>query len=66
MFLVLHLMVPILLAADRVWDLALGLEPAIALPIFAIATLVLLPFAKGTVIGFAWSRGVTRKPVSFS
>jgi len=66
MFLVLHLMVPILLTADRVWDLPMGLELAIALPIFAIATLALLPFAKGAVIGFAWSRGVTRKPVAFS
>jgi uncharacterized protein (DUF983 family) len=66
MFLVLHLMVPILLTADRVWDLPMGLELAIAIPIFAIATLALLPFAKGAVIGFAWSRGVTRKPVAFS
>ncbi|WP_431272126.1 DUF983 domain-containing protein [Dankookia sp. P2] len=65
-FLVLHLMVPILLTADRIWNLPMGLELAIAIPIFAIATLALLPFAKGAVIGFAWSRGVTRKPVVFS
>lgn len=59
-FLVSHLMLPILLAADRVWDPPIELEMAIALPIFAIATLTLLPFAKGAVIGFAWSCGVTR------
>ena len=61
-FLVLHLMVPILLMADRAWGASMGLEMALALPIFAAATLVLLPFAKGAVIGFAWSRGVTRTP----
>ena len=42
----------------------MGLEMALALPIFAAATLLLLPFAKGGVIGFAWSRGVTRAPLT--
>ena len=59
-FLVLHLMVPIFVAADRTWDMSMGFEAAVALPIFLIATLLLLPVAKGAVIGFAWSRGVTR------
>jgi len=36
-------------------------EGAVALPMFAAATLALLPFAKGGVIGFAWAFGVTRK-----
>lgn len=66
MFLVLHLMVPVLLAVDRAWSMPMGVEMAIALPLFAFSTLGLLPFAKGAVIGFAWSRGVTRKPVAFS
>ena len=66
MFLVLHLMVPILLTIDRAWAMPMGLEMAIAIPLFAVSTLALLPFAKGAVIGFAWSRGVTRKPVAFS
>jgi uncharacterized protein (DUF983 family) len=61
-FLVLHLMVPILFAADRTWDMSVGFEAALAIPIFLIVTLLVLPFAKGAVIGFAWSRGVTRKP----
>ena len=60
-FLVLHLLVPILFAADRTWDMSVGWEAAIALPIFVVATLALLPFAKGGVIGFAWAFDVTRK-----
>ena len=63
-FLVLHLMVPILFTADRTWDMSVGLEMALALPLFLIATLLLLPFAKGAVIGFAWARGVTRNPAA--
>jgi uncharacterized protein (DUF983 family) len=63
-FLVLHLMVPILFAADRAWDMSVGFEMTLALPLFLIATLLLLPFAKGAVIGFAWARGVTRNPAA--
>lgn len=63
-FLVLHLMVPILFAVDRGWDISVAAETAVAVPIFALATLVLLPFAKGAVIGFAWSRGVVRNPAA--
>ncbi len=61
-FIVLHLMVPILVAADRTWDMSVWTEAAIALPIFLVATVLLLPFVKGAVVGFAWSRGVTRRP----
>jgi uncharacterized protein (DUF983 family) len=63
-FLVLHLMIPILVLADRAWQLSVGLEMAVAIPIFLAATLVVLPFAKGAVIGFACSRGVVRNPGS--
>ena len=63
-FLVLHLMIPLLILADRSWQMSVGLEMAIAIPIFAIATLALLPFAKGAVIGFAWARGVVRNPAA--
>lgn len=59
-FLVLHLLVPFLFIADRTWDMSVWLEGVIALPLFLIATLLLLPFAKGAVIGFAWAFGVTR------
>jgi uncharacterized protein (DUF983 family) len=60
-FLVLHLLIPILIVADRTWDMTVWFEAAIALPIFLATTLALLPFAKGGVIGFAWAFGVTRK-----
>ena len=59
-FLVLHLLVPVLIAIDRTWNISVFWEMAFALPLFMLATLALLPFVKGAVIGFAWSRGVTR------
>jgi uncharacterized protein (DUF983 family) len=59
-FLVLHLMVPPLLFADHYWNPSVWLEGALALPVFVAATLALLPFAKGGVIGFAWALDVTR------
>lgn len=59
-FLVLHLLTPLLIVIDRVQAPSVWLEAAIALPIFIVATLATLPFAKGAVIGFAWAYGVTR------
>jgi uncharacterized protein (DUF983 family) len=65
-FLVLHLMVPILLLADRAWEMSIWFEGAVALPIFSLATLALLPFAKGGVIGLAWAFDVKRNPTARS
>jgi uncharacterized protein (DUF983 family) len=59
-FLVLHIMVPILFSADRAFNLPMWLEMTLALVIFAVVMLAMLPFVKGGVIGFAWSRGVIR------
>ena len=59
-FLVLHIMVPLLFLADRAWEMSVWLEGLMALPIFSLATLTLLPFAKGGVIGLAWAFGVRR------
>jgi uncharacterized protein (DUF983 family) len=59
-FLVLHLLTPILFLVDRTWEMAVGLEMTVAIPIFLAATLLLLPFAKGAVIGLAWAFGVVR------
>jgi uncharacterized protein (DUF983 family) len=63
-FLVLHLMIPILISVDRTWQITVGLEMAVAIPIFLVATLLLLPFAKGGVIGVAWAFGVVRDPAA--
>ena len=63
-FLVLHLMVPFLILADRAWQSSVGFEMLIAIPIFLAATMALLPFAKGGVIGFAWAFGVIRNPAA--
>ena len=59
-FLVLHLFVPLIFFADQTWEMSTWTEDAIALPLFLIITLLVLPVAKGGVIGFAWSQGVTR------
>ena len=63
-FLVLHLMVPVLFLADRTWAMSALFEVGLAIPVFLLATLALLPFAKGGVIGFAWAVGVTRNPTA--
>lgn len=60
-FLVLHLMVPVLLLIDHGWNPSVWLEGVVALPIFTVATLGLLPFAKGGVVGLAYALGVTRR-----
>ncbi len=63
-FLVLHLLVQALFFADRTWAISSLFEGAVAIPIFLLATLALLPFAKGAVIGFSWAVGVTRNPAA--
>jgi uncharacterized protein (DUF983 family) len=63
-FLVLHLMIPILILVDRAWQASVAVEMEVAIPIFLVATLLLLPFAKGGVIGVAWAFGVVRNPTA--
>lgn len=60
--LVTHLLVPVLFALDLSWNLSVWYETALAIPVFAAATLAVLPFAKGGVVGLAWAVGVTRTP----
>lgn len=59
-FLVLHILIPVFVLIDRSWEIPVFWELVVALPVFSISTLALLPFVKGAAIGFAWSRGVTR------
>ena len=63
-FLVLHLMIPILFVVDRTFNLSVMWETVLAVPIFLVVTMGVLPFAKGAVIGFAWAEGVTRNPAA--
>jgi uncharacterized protein (DUF983 family) len=63
-FLVLHLLIPVLILADRSWQMSVAVEMAVAIPIFLLATVALLPFAKGGVIGVAWAFGVVRNPAA--
>ncbi len=46
MFMVLHLLVRVLFLADREWEMSVWLEGAMAIPIFSLVTLAVLPFAK--------------------
>jgi len=66
MFLVLHLMVPLLVLADRAWEMSVWFEGVLATPIFSMATLAMLPFAKGGVIGLAWAVDVKRSTTPIS
>jgi uncharacterized protein (DUF983 family) len=59
-FLVLHIFVPLLVLMDNTWDMSVWLEGVIALPFFLAVTLMMLPFVKGGVIGFAWAFDVIR------
>ena len=60
-FLVLHLLMPVFVVADHTWDFPVWQEALVGIPAFLLATLALLPFAKGGVIGFAWAFSVTRQ-----
>jgi uncharacterized protein (DUF983 family) len=61
LLLVGHVFIPLIFWMDRVWAPALWLLFAIWLPLITVASIVLLPYAKGAVIGFAWAAGVTRQ-----
>lgn len=61
LMLVGHFVVPFVFWADRAWMPALWVQMAIWLPLITVATLVMLPYMKGAVVGFAWATGVTRE-----
>ena len=60
-FLVLHILTPVLFFVDRAWTPSMWLEMAIAVPLFLAASAAVLPFAKGAIIGLAWAYNVTRE-----
>ncbi len=58
-FLVGHILVPLLLIANRYWETPT--ELAVFLPATFFLTLALLPFIKGGVIGVEYAMGVIRE-----
>jgi len=60
LFVVTHLLLPFIFWVERAWELPLWITFSIWLPVIAVITIVMLPYIKGGVIGFAWATGVTR------
>lgn len=56
-----HLLLPVIMWMDGAWAFGTWAVFALWLPVMGIATLVLLPFVKAAVVGFAWATGVTRE-----
>jgi uncharacterized protein (DUF983 family) len=61
LFLVGHLIIPIMFWMDKAWSPAMWVMFAIWLPLIAAVALATLPYMKGAVVGFAWATGVTRE-----
>lgn len=60
-FAVAHLLVPVFVVTDRLYEPALWLQAAIWLPATGFACLALLPFMKGATIGLCWATGLVRQ-----
>ncbi|GGC34799.1 hypothetical protein GCM10011504_11530 [Siccirubricoccus deserti] len=63
LFLIGHLIIPLMFWMDKAWSPAMWVMFAVWLPLIAGLTLAALPFMKGAVVGFAWATGVTRESV---
>lgn len=60
-FVVAHLLVPILIWSDRAYAPPLWLQAVIWLPLIGLACVALLPFMKGATVGLCWSFGLVRQ-----
>lgn len=54
-FIVGHLLVPLILFAEAIWQLEVATHAAVWLPAGAILTLALLPSVKGAILGLQWA-----------
>ena len=54
-----HLVIGPLLFLSFVWTWPPFLTAALLLPLLALVTLTVLPFIKGALIGFMWSRNIS-------
>lgn len=50
-----HLVVPLVLLAERMWAPALWVHMALWLPLAVLSSLVLLPLVKGALVGLQWA-----------
>jgi uncharacterized protein (DUF983 family) len=55
MFIVGHLIIPLLLITERKWAPDLWVHAAIWIPMTIILTLLLMPAVKGAVVGLQWA-----------
>lgn len=56
-----HLILPFAMWAHEAWALGEWAVFALWLPLMGVVTLIMLPFVKGAVVGYAWATGVTRE-----
>jgi uncharacterized protein (DUF983 family) len=54
-FIVGHIVLPLMLAVEKIWKPELGIHFAIWLPLTVILTLWLLPRTKGVTVGIQWA-----------
>lgn len=58
-FLVGHIIAPLILFADKSWSWSLELHMAIWLPLTTILTFLFLPMMKGVALGVMWRLGLS-------
>lgn len=58
MFIVGHILVPLVFWVERSWQPDLSVHAALWLPLAIILTLWLLPMVKGTIVGLQWAVGM--------
>lgn len=56
-----HLILPLAILSYEAWLPFMWLNLGIWVSLAIVLTLVMLPFVKGAVVGFAWATGVTRE-----
>ncbi|QPC45139.1 DUF983 domain-containing protein [Kaustia mangrovi] len=54
-FIVGHILVPIALAVEQIWQPPMGLQMAVWLPLALAMTVSMLPVVKGSVVGLQWA-----------
>jgi uncharacterized protein (DUF983 family) len=58
MFIIGHLLVPLVFWVERTWKPDLSVHAALWLPLAILLTLWLLPLVKGGIVGLQWAIGM--------